>query len=136
LRAHGDDEWVALARVAGVPVEVLSPGRFGLPGEDGAALDARVAGALGRATWRDPFTGEQTGFCKRLPCWVSGARRSMQIGRLPWLVAWPGGSGPKSRGFSGIRGGLWPLRGGLRALAIARKAGEASRSGPRGCRRN
>jgi capsular polysaccharide export protein len=29
LIAHGDDEWVALARIAGVEVRVLSPGRFG-----------------------------------------------------------------------------------------------------------
>ncbi|MEE4453614.1 beta-3-deoxy-D-manno-oct-2-ulosonic acid transferase [Novosphingobium resinovorum] len=58
LVAHGDDEWVVLARVAGVPVRVLSPGRFGVPGDDGAALDRRAAQALAAANWRDPFTGE------------------------------------------------------------------------------
>lgn len=56
LAAHGDDEWIALARIAGVPVRVLSPGRFGAPGDDGAALDRLAASALSAATWRDPFT--------------------------------------------------------------------------------
>lgn len=61
LVAHGDDEWVALARIAGVTVEVLSPGRFGAPKDDAAALDRRAAEALYAAIWRDPFTGEVSG---------------------------------------------------------------------------
>jgi hypothetical protein len=137
LRAHGDDEWVALARVAGVPVEVLSPGRFGLPGEDGAALDARVAGALGRATWRDPFTGEQTGLLQTialLGLWRTTLDANRSIAVACGMAWW---KRPEIARF------LWhpgrPLafaRRPARALAIARKAGGASRSGPRGCRRN
>ena len=54
LVAHGDDEWVALARIAGVPVYVLSPGPFGEPGECDEMLDTRAAKALARPM-RDPF---------------------------------------------------------------------------------
>ena len=57
LIAHGDDEWIALARVNGVAVRILSPGRFGTPEDDDATLDARAAQALVAADWRDPFTG-------------------------------------------------------------------------------
>lgn len=57
LEAHGDDEWIVLARVAGLAVEVLSPGRFGAPGDDAAKLDRLAAQALTAAQWRDPFTG-------------------------------------------------------------------------------
>lgn len=57
LVAHGDDEWVALARLAGVPVRILSAGRFGDPGHDAATLDRRVGEALASAAYRDPFTG-------------------------------------------------------------------------------
>lgn len=62
LAAHGDDEWVALARIAGVPVRVLSPGRFGAPGDDDRALDRLIARVLMAATWRDPFTNEKSDF--------------------------------------------------------------------------
>lgn len=58
LIAHGDDEWVALARITGIPVQLLSPGRFGAPYDDDATLDLLAASALVAATWRDPFTGE------------------------------------------------------------------------------
>ena len=57
LVAHGDDEWVAIARIAGVAVRVLSPGRFGAPEDGGARLDALAVDALLSAEWRDPFTG-------------------------------------------------------------------------------
>jgi capsular polysaccharide export protein len=57
LVAHGDDEWVALARIAGVAVQVLSPGRYGGTDDNASLLDDRAACALA-ATWRDPFTGE------------------------------------------------------------------------------
>ncbi len=55
LRAHGDDEWVALARIAGLRVEVLSPGRYGAPGDDAITLDARIYAELTGAAYRDPF---------------------------------------------------------------------------------
>ena len=57
LIAHGDDEWVALARILRVPVKVLSVGRFGTPGDDPSTLDRLAANALCSAIWRDPFTG-------------------------------------------------------------------------------
>jgi len=55
LKAHGDDEWTALAAIAGVPVQVLSPGPFGAPGEDAATLRRRAAKAIAAAHYRDPF---------------------------------------------------------------------------------
>ena len=59
LVAHGDDEWVALARIAGMPVRLLSHGRFGAPGDGDATLDRLAAAALAGA-WRNPFTGEES----------------------------------------------------------------------------
>ena len=53
LHAHGDDEWVALARIAGVSVTVLSPGPYGKPEDSPDALDRRAAAAL--APMADPF---------------------------------------------------------------------------------
>ncbi len=61
LVAHGDDEWIALARCAGVAVEVLSPGRFGAPGDGDPALDHKVALALASTRYCDPFTGGEAG---------------------------------------------------------------------------
>jgi capsular polysaccharide export protein len=58
LVAHGEDEWVALAAIAGVPVRLLSPGRFGAPGDDAARLRRIAADDVARARYRDPFTGE------------------------------------------------------------------------------
>lgn len=58
LVAHGDDEWVAMARFAGRPVRILSPGRFGAPGDATAELDRRAADALGESAYCNPFTGE------------------------------------------------------------------------------
>ncbi len=60
LHAHGDDEWIALARVATVPVTVLSAGVFGVPGDSDEALDARAAQLLS-IPLHDPFgEGELT----------------------------------------------------------------------------
>lgn len=60
LVAHGDDEWVAIARIAGVPVRVVSSGPFGQPDDDDDALDQRAAAAL-RQPMRDPFGGGRLG---------------------------------------------------------------------------
>ncbi|KHL25399.1 capsule biosynthesis protein [Croceibacterium mercuriale] len=57
LIAHGDDEWVPLARINDLPVRLLSSGRFGTIGDSDAALDRRAGEALTAAAWRDPFTG-------------------------------------------------------------------------------
>lgn len=56
LVAHGDDEWVALAACAQVPVTIAAPGRFGSPGDDAETIALRVLAELGRTAWRDPFT--------------------------------------------------------------------------------
>lgn len=56
LIAHGDDEWVALARIAGLPVRILSSGPFGEPDETPEMLDDRAMQALCQPM-RDPFTG-------------------------------------------------------------------------------
>src|SRR5258706_11330855 len=58
LIAHGDDEWVALAVIAGARVHFLSAGRFGSPGDNVARLGRIVAEGLMRASYRDPFTGQ------------------------------------------------------------------------------
>ncbi|WP_345719590.1 beta-3-deoxy-D-manno-oct-2-ulosonic acid transferase [Qipengyuania qiaonensis] len=54
LVAHGNDEWVALASIAGLQVRLLSSGRFGEPGEDMDILADRAALALAQPM-RDPF---------------------------------------------------------------------------------
>jgi len=58
LVAHGDDEWVAIAMIAGARVRFLSAGRFGAPGDDVARLRRIVAEDLARVRYRDPFNGE------------------------------------------------------------------------------
>lgn len=60
LVAHGDDEWVALAVIAGVRVHLLTAGRFGAPGADVATLRRTVARDLTATGYRDPFTGAPT----------------------------------------------------------------------------
>lgn len=54
LVAHGDDEWVAIARIAGIPVRIVSPGPFGHPDEGEDALDERALAALA-GPMPDPF---------------------------------------------------------------------------------
>nr|WP_267419130.1 beta-3-deoxy-D-manno-oct-2-ulosonic acid transferase [Sphingomonas sp. GC_Shp_1] len=57
LLAHGDDEWVALAQIAGCSVQVLSAGRYGVPGAGADEIRLRAARALLDTRYRDPFTG-------------------------------------------------------------------------------
>ncbi|WP_277980516.1 beta-3-deoxy-D-manno-oct-2-ulosonic acid transferase [Sphingomonas phyllosphaerae] len=49
VRGCGDDEWIALAQIAGARVELTAPGRYDTPEKVAAALLAR--------RYRDPFTG-------------------------------------------------------------------------------
>jgi capsular polysaccharide export protein len=58
LVAHGGDEWVAIAVIAGVRVRLLSPGRFGSPNDEVARLREIVAEDIVRLKYRDPFTGD------------------------------------------------------------------------------
>lgn len=60
LLAHGDDEWVALAHIAGCPVRIASPGRFGAPGAGPGDIRRTIAAGLFGTAYRDPFTGEAT----------------------------------------------------------------------------
>jgi len=60
LFVHGDDEWAALAHIAGCPVHILSAGRFGAPGADEATIRRAVALALFEPSYLDPFTGEDS----------------------------------------------------------------------------
>ncbi|MBV7266338.1 beta-3-deoxy-D-manno-oct-2-ulosonic acid transferase [Erythrobacter sp. WH131] len=66
LIAHGDDEWVALAAITGIPVQVVSAGRFGSPGDDSDALMDLAAQELSQpvpdpfsAGWLDPLAAAQ-----------------------------------------------------------------------------
>jgi capsular polysaccharide export protein len=58
LVAHGDDEWVAIAVIAGAQVRFLSAGRFGAPRDDVARLRQIVAEDIARVSYRDPFSGK------------------------------------------------------------------------------
>lgn len=58
LSAHGNDEWIAIARVCGVPVKVLSEGRYGTPGDSAETLDHKIHQAICAASYTDPFTGQ------------------------------------------------------------------------------
>lgn len=126
LTAHGDDEWAALARIAQVPVRILSPGRFGAPGDAAPVLDDLAFRALGEATYRDPFTGEATSIeaaIALLEDWrttLAGNRAIMAACGMAWWKR------------AEIRRFLWHpqrrlrmVRSPARALAIAREAGGA-----------
>jgi capsular polysaccharide export protein len=126
LAAHGDDEWIALARIAGVPVRVLSPGRFGAPGDDDPALDRLAASALCAASWRDPFTDGPSDIAvvmDLLAMWRTTLDANRPIAAASGMAWWKRAE---------IRRFLWhperPLRIVRRpgkALAIAAKAGGA-----------
>lgn len=80
LIAHGDDEWVALAAIAGCRVQVLTPGRFGTPGDDAATLEARVARDMARHAYRDPFTGRSADPAAMV-AWLGDVRESLAMNR-------------------------------------------------------
>lgn len=80
LIADGDDEWVALAHIAGCPVQIASPGRFGIPGADAADIRRAVVEQLFGTIYRDPFTGSSSDIetvISRLADW----RRVMEANR-------------------------------------------------------
>lgn len=58
LHVHGDDEWLAIARILRISVRILSAGRFGKPGDDGEETDRRIHDVLASASYTNPFTGE------------------------------------------------------------------------------
>ena len=57
LVAHGDDEWVPLARVLRLPVYLLSSGPFGEPDDPDEVLDEKAGLALSQPM-RNPFAEE------------------------------------------------------------------------------
>lgn len=124
LVAHGDDEWVALARFAGRPVRILSPGRFGVPGDATAELDRRAARALVESTYWDPFTGEAATIeatIDLLAEWRGIIEANRTIAAACGMAWWK---------RSEIRRFLWAPQRRLhfsyrpsRALAVARRAG-------------
>jgi capsular polysaccharide export protein len=58
LLVHGDDDWLAVARIIGIPVRILSAGSYGKPGDDGEALDRRIHDVLACSSYTNPFTGQ------------------------------------------------------------------------------
>ena len=126
LVAHGHDEWIALARIAGVAVDVLSPGRFGAPGDDDDALDTRAALALAQARYRDPFTGGTASLAETidlLATWRTALDGNRRIAVASGMAWWKKAE---------IRRFLWhpdrPLRFArrpARAVALARRVGSA-----------
>lgn len=124
LIAHGDDEWVALARIIGMPTRLLSSGRFGTPGDDDASLDRLAARALTEVAYRDPFTGEAatlTATIDLLATWRGILDANRPIAAASGMAWWKRAE---------IRRFLWhpqrPLRlisRPARALSIARRAG-------------
>ena len=57
LLAHGDDEWAAIGELAGADIRLLSPGRFGMPGEAAGVRRRRIAAHLLACRYRNPFSG-------------------------------------------------------------------------------
>lgn len=58
LVVHGDDDWAAIGELTGAVVRIVSPGRFGAPGDDPNDRRRRIAAHLLGCRYRDPFTGE------------------------------------------------------------------------------
>ena len=128
--AHGDDEWVALARVAGLPVRLLSAGRYGMPGDTPADAEARVAAAMLDGSLIDTAdagpdaiadsVGAAVGWTasptaipspigprrskRRSRCSATGAARSTPIAASRSRPALHGGSAARSRGSCGRDG--------------------------------
>ncbi len=126
LIAHGDDEWVALAVIAGARVHFLSAGRFGSPGDNVARLRRIVAEDLMRASYRDPFTGQDAAIEETVAL-LADWRRTFEANRQ--IVAACGFSWWKRREIARF---LWtpehPLRffrSERRALAYAARHGGA-----------
>jgi len=80
LVAHGDDEWVAIAVIAGASVRLLSAGRFGAPGDDAARLRQIVAEDIARLRYRDPFNGENIGIAETVAL-LADWRRALDSNR-------------------------------------------------------
>jgi len=121
--ADGDDEWIALARIAGRPVRILTPGRFGSPGDDDAAIDARVFRALRAIAYCDPFTDEPMTIDAAIAL-LAEWRRVLDANR-PIMAA----SGMAWWKRSEIRRFLWSPQHPLRLVSQPRRALAAAQHG-------
>lgn len=126
LVAHGDDEWVAIARICGVAVRLLSPGRFGVPGDCSDTLDRKAAYALASASYIDPFTGEPTTITQTIAI-LAEWRRLIEANRAIAVasgMAW--WKRDEIRRFLWVPSHKLPIvQSASHALKIARKAGGA-----------
>ena len=114
LVAHGDDEWSAIAVLAGADLRLLSPGRFGVPGDDRTTLRRTVAAHLRACRYRDPFSGEE--------CALEDV--------LPLLTLWRDQIAA-NRGIVAAAGMAWWKRAEIRRFLWApRRAGLPFLSGP------
>jgi len=121
--AHGDDPRLALARLAGVAVRVLSAGRYGVPGASMAAIDAQIAADLAATPCRDPFTGDAATLVATidlLATWRQALDANRTIAVASGMAWWKRAE---------IRRFLWHparrlrfARSGTRALALAGRA--------------
>lgn len=124
LIAHGDDEWIAIARILGVPVQVLSSGAYGAPGEDSASIDDRVKAALSGAEYIDPFMDEPTtpaAIIAILAEWRRLIEANSRIGAACGMAWW---KRDEIRRFLWVPGRRLPIvNRPMTALKIARKTG-------------
>lgn len=116
LTAPGNDERVAIATLLSLPVIVTVPGLYGQPGDGPDRLQQRLLDLLGRMTFRDPFSGEDSSFIATvalLTQWRREIKANRQIGAALGMAWW------KRRE---IRRFLWVPE---RRLQIARRASAA-----------
>ncbi len=124
--AHGDDEQIAIAAILGVTVEVLSPGRYGHPGDTLEALRERVLLALRAVRYIDPFTGQPTTFATTVAL-LAQWRREIEANRAISVasgMAW--WKRDEIRRFLWVPGRRLPIVSrATAALKVARDAGGA-----------
>lgn len=91
LRAHGDDERLAIAAILRIPATVLAPGRYGDVGDDAEALQQRLLLHLKTLRFIDPFTGKCTGFeetVRLLEQWRSEIEANRKIAVACGMAWW------------------------------------------------
>ncbi len=94
LIAHGDDEWIAIACILGVPVHVLSAGPFGSPEETPSQLCRRAMNALMQPL-HDPFED----------AWLTGKSAIALLAE--WRRTIDGNRGSKSKPIVAACGMAW-----------------------------
>ncbi|WP_240950243.1 beta-3-deoxy-D-manno-oct-2-ulosonic acid transferase [Novosphingobium sp. ERN07] len=122
LTADGADERIAIAALLDLPVTVLTPGAYGVPGDSPQALRTRLTDLLQAQRYIDPFTGADSTFeatVALLAQWRAEITANRTIAAASGMAWWKRDE---------IRRFLWvperPLRfvrNAARALAVARK---------------